>query len=357
MKEKRVLVINPGSTSTKIGVYDGEEQVFEKTIRHATEEIASFETIYDQYKFREELITESLTENNIDPKSLDAIVGRGGLLTAIPGGVYEVNDAMLEDLRIGVSGQHASNLGGVIAHAMAEELGIKAYITDPVVVDEYSDVARISGLKEIERTSIFHALNQKAVGRRFAHEMGKKYEDVNIIVAHLGGGISVGAHLKGQVVDSNNALDGEGPFSPERSGGLTVRKVVDMCFSGQYTEEDMAKFMVGGGGLVSYVGTADAREVSERAEAGDKEAELVYRAMAYQISKEIGAMATVLKGDIDGIIITGGIAYDKGFTSWIVENVGFLCDNIRIYPGEDELMALAEAGLRVLNGEEKPKVY
>ncbi|NLY09983.1 MAG: butyrate kinase [Tissierellia bacterium] len=357
MSEFRILVLNPGSTSTKIGVFDDKELVFEKTIRHKTEEIEKYDTIHDQYKFREEMILDALKENNIETSTISAIVGRGGLLKPIESGIYEVNEAMLADLEIGVSGQHASNLGGVIADEIAKANGIKAYIADPVVVDELDEIARISGIRDIERTSLFHALNQKAVAKRFAKEINKKYEDINVIVAHLGGGISVGAHNHGRVIDVVNALDGEGPFSPERGGALPVKRIIDMCFSGEFTVDEMRKKLTGKGGLVSYLGTADAREVSDKAAAGDKETELIYHAMAYQVAKEIGSMATALKGKIDGIIITGGIAYDKMFTGWIVENIDFLCDNIVISPGEDELQALAEAGLRVLKGEEQPKVY
>jgi butyrate kinase len=263
---------------------------------------------------------------------------------------------MLEDLRIGVLGEHASNLGGILAYEIAREINGKAFIVDPVVVDELQDIARISGIKEIERVSIFHALNQKAVARRHAKSIGKRYEELNLVVVHLGGGISVGAHEKGRVIDVPNALDGEGPFSPERSGSLPVASLVRLCFSGKYSIKDMKKMIKGYGGLASYLGTNDAREVRKRIEEGDKYAELIYSAMAYQVAKEIGSAATVLKGNVDAIILTGGIAYCELFTSWVAERVKFI-SAIIIYPGEDELTALAEGGLRVLRGEEASKSY
>ncbi len=352
----RILTINPGSTSTKIAIFDNEKPVFEEVLRHSNEEIAKYEKIFDQYEFRKKVILEALNEKGMNLTKLAAVVGRGGLLKPIAGGTYEVNEAMLEDLKVGVLGEHASNLGGVIAYEIANQLNIPAYIVDPVVVDEMNDIARISGMPELERKSIFHALNQKAVARRAAKEAGKKYEDMNFIVAHLGGGISVGAHEKGRVIDVNNALDGEGPFSPERAGGLPVGDLAKLCYSEKYTHADIKKMIKGNGGLVAYLGTNDARDVVKMIEEGNTKAELIYRAMAYQVSKEIGACAAVLKGKVDGIILTGGIAYDKDFTQWIKESVEFISEVI-IYPGEDEMIALAEGGLRVLRNEEEPKSY
>ncbi|MBU5256153.1 butyrate kinase [Tissierella praeacuta] len=352
----RLLIINPGSTSTKIAVFDDEKSIFEETLRHSVQEISSFNKIYDQYEFRKNIIVNVLEKNNISIETLDGVVGRGGLLKPIEGGTYEVNDTMLEDLKVGYLGEHASNLGGIIAYEIAKEIGKKSFIVDPVVVDEMEEVARVSGLKEIERKSIFHALNQKAVARRHANKIGRKYEELNLIVAHLGGGVSVGAHEKGRVIDVANALDGEGPFSPERSGSLPVGDLVKLCYSGKYSLDEMKKMIKGNGGIVSYLNTNDAREVGQRIKNGDKYAELIYKAMAYQVAKEIGSCAAVLKGKVDGILITGGIAYDKEFTSWIEERVKFICD-VTVYPGEDELMALAEGGLRVLRGEEEAKLY
>lgn len=352
----RLLVINPGSTSTKIAVFENEKSIFEETLRHSTEEISKYDKIYDQYEFRMNIILDVLDKNGIDINTLDCIVGRGGLFRPIESGTYKVNEKMLEDAKVGVQGEHASNLGAIIANEIAKKIDIPAYIVDPTVVDEMEDVARISGMPEIKRRSIVHALNQKAVARRYAKSIGKKYEDLNLIVAHLGGGISVSPHKKGRMVDVNNALEGEGAFSPERSGGLPVGDLVDLCYSGKYTYKEMKKKIKGKGGLVSYLGTNDGREVDKMIEKGDKNAELVYKAMAYQVAKEIGEMATVLHGDVDAIILTGGIAYDKMFTKWVEDSVKFIAEVV-IYPGEDELMALNEGGLRVLRGEEEAKEY
>ncbi|MCF6464643.1 butyrate kinase [Clostridium sp. Cult2] len=352
----RLLIINPGSTSTKIAVFDDENMMFEETLRHSVEELSKYEKIFDQYEFRKNIILETLKENQIHINSLSGIVGRGGLLKPIEGGTYEVNENMLEDLKMGVSGEHASNLGGIIAFEIAQTVDAKAFIVDPVVVDELNSISKISGLKEIERKSIFHALNQKAVARKHARFEDKIYEDMNLIVAHLGGGISVGAHEKGKVIDVSNALDGEGPFSPERAGGLPVGDLIKLCYSGKYTYEDMKNMVKGKGGMVSYLNTNNALEVCERIKSGDEYAKLIYYAMAYQVAKEIGSCAVTLKGNVDGILLTGGIAHDKMFTGWIEERVKFI-SHVYIYPGEDELTALAEGGLRVLRGEEKAKEY
>lgn len=352
----RMLIINPGSTSTKIAVYDGLEPVFVETLRHSAEELAPYSTIFDQYEFRKNVIIKAVEDKGVELSSLNAVVGRGGLLKPIEGGTYSVNEKMLEDLKIGVQGQHASNLGGVIAYEIAKTYNIPSFIVDPVVVDEMHDVARISGMPEIERKSIFHALNQKAVAKRYAKEKGVKYEDLNLIVAHMGGGISVGAHKKGRIVDVNNALDGEGPFSPERSGGVPVGDLVKMCFSGKYTQDEIKKKITGKGGLVAYLGTNDGREVKKMMDEGNKEAELLYKAMAYQVAKEIGSCAAVLKGEVDAVILTGGLAYGEEYVSWIKERVSFISPVV-VYPGEDEMLALAEGGLRVLKGEETAKEY
>ncbi|MDY4561855.1 butyrate kinase [Peptostreptococcus porci] len=357
MKESyKILTINPGSTSTKIAVFDNESEVFEKTLRHSSEEIGKYKNISDQFNFRKEVIENELQNANIDLKDLDCVVGRGGLLKPIKGGTYTVTKSMLDDLKVGVSGQHASNLGGIIANEFSNELGIPAFIVDPVVVDELKPVARISGMADVDRTSIFHALNQKAIARRYASEVGKKYEDLNLIIAHMGGGISVGAHEHGMVVDVANALDGEGPFSPERSGGVPVGSLVEMCYSGKLTLYDMKKKITGNGGLVSYLNTNDARDVETMIDNGDEKAKLVYEAMAYQIAKEIGACSAVLKGKVDAVLLTGGIAYSKMFTAMISESVSFISE-VKVYPGEDEMIALALGGLRVLKGEEKAQNY
>lgn len=353
----RQLIINPGSTSTKIAVFENEESVFETTLRHSNEELGKYEKVADQFEFRKNLIIDALKENNITLESLDAAVGRGGLLKPIEGGTYTVNDKLVEDLKANINGEHASNLGGLIARSIGDETGIPSFIVDPVVVDELDEVARISGHPNFERASIWHALNQKAVARRAASEkFNKKYEEMNFVVAHLGGGISVGAHKKGKVIDVNNALNGEGPFSPERAGSLPADQLVKVCFSGKYTEAEIKKMIVGKGGLSAYLGTNNAKEVSDRAQAGDAEAKLVYNAMAYQVAKAIGEYSVVLDGQVDAILITGGIAYDKGFVKMIENKVKFIADVIA-YPGEDELLALAQGGLRVLNKDELAKDY
>lgn len=352
----RVLAINPGSTSTKIAIFDNEKPVFEEVLRHSNEELSKYHTIFDQYEFRKNVILEALNEKGINITKLQAVVGRGGALKPIDGGTYKVDDRMLEDLKKGVQGQHASNLGGAIAYEIASQLNIPPFIVDPVVVDEMQEIAKISGMPELERRSIFHALNQKAVARRVARDKGGSYQDFNFIIAHLGGGISVGAHEKGRVIDVNNALDGDGPFSPERAGGLPAGDFVKLCLSGKYTYDEIKKKQVGKGGLVAYLGTNDGREVVKMIEAGDKKAETIYKAMAYQVAKDIGAAAVVLKGNVDAIILTGGIAYDKVFTGWIKQRVSFITE-VLVYPGEDEMIALTEGALRVLRGEEEAKLY
>ncbi|MGB3368554.1 MAG: butyrate kinase [Acidaminobacteraceae bacterium] len=356
METYRILAINPGSTSTKIAIFDNEKSVLETTLSHPTEEINKFEKIYDQYDFRKTVILDTLNEQGINLTKLSAVVGRGGLLKPIQGGTYSVSEDMIADLKVGILGEHASNLGGILAHEIAGNLNIPSFIVDPVVVDEMDDVARVSGMPDIERKSIFHALNQKAVARRYARENGKKYEETNLIVAHLGGGISVGAHTGGRVVDVNNALDGEGPFSPERAGGLPVGDLAKLCFSGKHTNGEIKKLIKGSGGLVAYLDTNDGREVVKMMDGGDENAKLVFKAMAYQVAKEIGACAAVLKGNVDAVILTGGLAYGKELVAWITENVSFIADVV-VYPGEDEMTALAEGGLRVLQGEETAKTY
>ncbi len=350
------LIINPGSTSTKIGVFEDETLVFDETLRHSTEEINQYASIIDQKDFRKNIIMNFLEEKGIDINSFDMIVGRGGLLKPIPGGTYKVTDELIEDLKKGVQGQHASNLGGVLAREIGDAIGAPAYIVDPVVVDELTDVARLSGIPECPRVSIFHPLNQKAVARRYAAEVGKKYEDLNLIVCHLGGGVSCGAHEKGRIVDVYGAFNGDGGFSPERANGVPALSLVELCFSGKYTEAEMKKKVIGGGGFNAYLGTNDARDVMARIDAGDKEAKLVMDAFIYQLCKNIGANAAVLKGKVDQIIITGGIAYNDRITGKIAEGVDWIAP-VTVYPGEDELLALAQGGLRVLKGEEEAKVY
>ncbi len=350
------LIINPGSTSTKIGVFEDETLLFEETLRHSTEEIAQYASIVDQKDFRKNVILAILKEKNFDMKELNVIVGRGGMLKPIPGGTYRVTDSLLEDLRVGRQGQHASNLGGILAKEIGDELGLPSFIVDPVVVDELQPVARYSGVPELPRVSIFHALNQKAVAKRYAKESGTPYEDLNLIVVHMGGGVSVGAHKNGKIIDVFNALDGDGAFSPERAGGVPVGALVKMCFSGEYTEKEVYKKLVGNGGFNAYLGTNDARTVTQRATSGDEEAKMVLDAFHYQIAKDIGSMACVLEGKVDKIILTGGIAYNKHTCETLQKMCGWIADFV-IYAGEDELLALAQGALRVLNGEEKECEY
>lgn len=355
-KTYRFLVINPGSTSTKIAVYDNEEPLFIEVLRHPMEEVKKYDTIYDQFAFRRDVILNTIKEKEIPFESFDAIIGRGGNMKPVKGGTYKVNPAMVEDLKVGVMGQHASNLGGVIAFEIANKLGLNAYVVDPVVVDEFEDMARFSGHPDIQRKAKDHPLNQKAVARQAAAELGGEYKDFNFLVAHMGGGISVGVHKKGKIIDVNNALNGDGPFSPERAGGLPVSSVMDLCYSGKYTYEELRKKFVGNGGLVAYLGTNDGREVKKMIAAGDKYAEQVYQAMAYQVAKEIGAGATVLKGQVDGILLTGGVAYDELFVSWLKERIEFIAP-VKVYPGEFEMIALAQGVLRVLTGVETENIY
>ena len=350
------LIINPGSTSTKIGVFEDETLLFEETLRHSTEEIAQYATIFEQKDFRKNIIIDLLKSKDFDIKSLGMVVGRGGMLKPIPGGTYECTDALVKDLEVGVSGQHASNLGGILAKEIADEIGVPSYIVDPVVVDEMMPIARYSGVPELPRVSIFHALNQKAVAKRYAKEVGKKYEDLNLIVVHMGGGVSVGPHKNGKVVDIFNALDGDGAFSPERSGAVPAGALIKMCFSGEYTEKEVYKKIVGNGGFNAYVGTNDMRDVEKMCNEGDAKAAEVRDAFVLQMSKNIGAMATVLEGKVDQIIVTGGIAYDKYVVSKIKERCEWIAP-FTVYPGEDELLALVQGGLRVLNGEEEPGKY
>ncbi|MCQ2493995.1 MAG: butyrate kinase [Lachnospiraceae bacterium] len=350
------LIINPGSTSTKIGVFEDETLLFEETLRHSTEEISQYATIVDQKDFRKKIITDLLAEKNFDMKSLGMVVGRGGMLKPIPGGTYAVTDDLLNDLKIGKQGQHASNLGGILAREIGDELGVPSFIVDPVVVDELEPIARYSGVPELPRTSVFHALNQKAVAKRYAKEIGKDYDTLRLIVVHMGGGVSVGAHINGKVVDVFNALDGDGAFSPERAGAVPSGALIKMCFSGQYTEKEVYKKIVGGGGFNAYLGTNDMRTVTKRANEGDQAAIDAKAAFIYQVCKDMGSMACVLEGKVDQIIVTGGIAYGPEVIEAMKKYAGWIAP-FTVYPGEDELLALAQGGLRVLNGEEKAKEY
>ena len=350
------LIINPGSTSTKIGVFEDETLLFEETLRHSTEEIGRYATIVDQKDFRKKIITDLLEEKNFDLKSLNVVVGRGGMLKPIPGGTYLVTDALLEDLKVGVQGQHASNLGGILAREIGDSLGIPSYIVDPVVVDELMPIARYSGVPELPRISVFHALNQKAVAKRYAKETGRPYESLRLIVVHMGGGVSVGAHEYGKVVDVFNALDGDGAFSPARAGAVPSGALVKMCFSGKYTEKEVYQKIVGKGGFNAYLGTNDMREVTKMANEGNEKAAEAKQAFLLQVAKDIGSMACVLNGKVDQIIVTGGIAYGQDVVDALRERAEWIAP-FTVYPGEDELLALAQGALRVLNGEEQAKDY
>ena len=347
----KILAINPGSTSTKIAIFEDETEKFVKNIKHSAEEIAKFDNVASQFQFRKDIILSELKNAGFNINEINAIVGRGGLVKPIESGVYEVNEALINDLNNPPLGEHASNLGGLIANDIAKSLnnGTKAYIADPVVVDELQDVARLTGHPDFTRVSIFHALNQKAIARTYAKEIGKKYEDINLIIAHLGGGVSVGAH------DHGRALDGDGPFSPERSGSLPTGQLVKLCFSGKKTEAEIKKMLKGAGGLVAYLGTNDAYEVEIKAKE-DPKYKLVQDAMSYQVGKAIGEMAAVLKGKVDGILLTGGIAHNPFLVDYVKEMVGFIAP-IKVYAGEDEMRALAMNGLMVLRGELSGKTY
>lgn len=356
MAEKScILVINPGSTSTKVGIYSGEKIILSHSLKHDVEEIQKFETIYDQKNMRIELIIQWLKDKDINIKDFQCVVGRGGLLRSIPGGTYEVTEKMLQDLRIGVQGKHASNLGGIIAYNIAKRIGVPSYIVDPVSVDEICEEARISGLPEIPRRSLLHALNMKSVIRHVCKKRNLDFFKSSFVVAHLGGGISISPFKDGKLIDCNNASQ-EGPFSPDRSGTLPVGQVVELAFSGKYSAKQLSKKVMGQGGLIAYIGTNDGKAVDKLIDEGNKKVELIFKAMAYQISKEISAMATVLKGKVDAIIITGGLAYNHKLMNWIKEYVGFI-GKIELVPGENELLSLGEGAKRVLKGEEKAKIY
>ncbi|SDE76404.1 butyrate kinase [Sporomusa acidovorans] len=351
-----ILTINPGSTSTKIGLYQDISNVFTQIIDHSAQEIAQFPTITDQFAFRLEQIRNFLANQNLHAKDLSAVVARGGLLKPMAGGTYQINQAMLDDLRHNRYGAHACNLGAIIADLLAKEGGCPAYIVDPAVVDELAPVARLTGCPGITRKSIFHALNQKAVAKRFAKSINRSYDSLNLIIAHLGGGISIACHTFGQAIDVNNAFDGEGPFSPERAGTLPAKQFAEKIINEKLDLTTISSMIAGKGGLVAHLGTNDVREVERRITAGDKQVELVYHAMIYSIAKSIAAAAVPVCGNVDYIIITGGIAYSDQLTSKLKEYIGFIAPVI-VMPGEDELRALAEGAYRVLIGEENAKLY
>jgi butyrate kinase len=360
---QRLLVINPGSTSTKVAVYEDEQPLFVETLRHPSDQVSAFPRMLDQFGFRLQVVLDFLAQRQVPLSSLDAVVGRGGLLRPVPSGTFLVNPRMVAELSDPSQvRQHASILGGLLANEIAQRTGVRAFVVDPVCVDEFDDIARISGLPEIERRSLSHALNLKAVARRAAQDLGRPYGELSLVVVHLGGGISVTAHRGGRMVDVNQALDGTGPFAPERSGGLPVGDVVRMCYGiAPYeglsmTYDEMFEKLAGQGGLVAHLGTNNGIEVERRIAEGDVHARLIYEAMAYQIAKEIGAMATVLRGQLDAIVITGGLAHSEMLLDWIRERVAWIAP-ILLYPGEDEMLALAQGALRVLRGEEEALIY
>ena len=356
--DHKVLAMNFGSTSTKVAIYEGDREVMIKVFRHTNEEMANIHNMEENAAFRKGVIMTYLKEQGVNLAELDAIVGRGGLMRGIEGGTYVVNDNMLKDLHSCQYGYHVCNLGGILASEIGGELGKPAFVVDPPVVDEVADVAKLSGHPDFPRRALFHALNQKAIAKRFAEETGRPYESLNLIVAHMGGGTSVGCHRQGRVVDVNNGLEGEGAFTGERCGGMTALDVVKATLSGQWGSSyaEIRHELCMKSGLVGHTGTNDGREISRRIAEGDKKAELAYRTMAYQVSKEICALAAPLKGKVDAILLTGGFAYDKMLMGWIEEYVRFLAP-VHVYPGEDEMLALSQGAMRVLTGKETAKVY
>ena len=352
----KILVINPGSTSTKFAVYEDDLQTAIYTVRHSTEEVIQYQHILDQFDFRYELIMKTLDENGVDLSEFSIIMGRGGMVPPVESGVYEVNEEMLETLRKHERGEHASNLGAFLADKIARGIpGCKAYIADPVAVDELEEVARISGMPELPRRTIFHALNHKATARLHASKVGKNYEDMNLVVAHLGGGVTIGAHRKGRVIEVNQGLDGWGAISPERTGTVDAGLLVRMCFSGKYTQHELMRKLAGQGGLIAHCGSNNVQELVKKAEAGDSHVALVLQAFAYSVGKEIGAMLAVLKGEVDGVILTGGVAYNDFIVDYVKAMIDPLA-TVYVYPGEDEMAALASNALRVLQGE-IPKIF
>ena len=347
-KPPLILAINPGSTTTKLALYVGEQEQALENHEHSVEELSQFPTIFKQFTFRRDLVIAFLDKHRVKPGSLAIAMGRGGLLHPLPSGVYRVNHSMLRDLESCMYGEHACNLGAPLADAVAKRFGCEALIADPVVVDEMIDEARISGLPEIQRKSIFHALNHKFVARRAAAQLNRKYEEVNLIVAHLGGGISVGSHHFGKVIDVNNALDGEGPLTPERTGGLPAGDLIRLALSGNYTYVQLKKMITGSGGIFAYTGTRDVKQLAEQAQQGDSDANFFIRALVYQISKEIAAHFAVLQGKVDAIVLTGGIAHNEWMMKMVEERVGAIAQII-VLPGEGEMQSLAENAFAVIN--------
>lgn len=351
----KLLIINPGGTSTKIAVFENEEEIFKKSIPHTAEELEPFAHVFDEYEYRKDLIIKTIEEAGFKIKEFECIVGRGGLMHPITGGTYRVNDKMVDDLKNAVEGEHASNLGAVLAKSIGDMVGVPSFVVDPVSVDEMMPKARIAGIKDLERPSWFHALNHKAVSRFVAKKLGKKYEECNFIVAHLGSGISIVAHNKGKMVDGSGGRT-NGPFSPERSGGLPTYPLIELCYSGKYSHEEMVSKVSSIGGMYDYLGTKDLIEIEKRIEDADEEAKLIYDAFVYFVAREIASYVPALDGKIDRIIITGGIAHSEYVTSEI-SRMNSIIAPTEVVAGEFEMVALALGSLRVLRGEEEAKVY
>lgn len=354
--DKTIMIINPGSTSTKIGVYASGKMIVNESVKHADEELRKFATIWDQYDFRRDAVLKVLQENDLSMEDIDAIACRGGNVKPLPGGTYRVCAKMIADMKSGVYGAHPTNVGGLVAYDLGNQFNIPVLTANPPMTDELCTSARYSGIPQIARQSSFHALNQKATARKIADGLGKKYEKVNLIVVHLGGGISVGAHRKGRIIDVNNALDGDGPFSPERAGSLPAGDLVKLCFSGEYSKDQVLKLLTGRGGLHAYLGTTNAMEIEKRIAKGDKKAAEVYEAMAYQVAKEVGACAAVLEGEVDAIALTGSLVYSKVLLESLRKKISFIAP-IHLNPGENEMEALADAAMRYFNNEEELAIY
>lgn len=351
----KILVINPGGTSTKVSVFEDKQELFKLNLSHTAEDLKEFDTVFDEFEFRKNIIITALKDNGLSVEDLSCVVGRGGLLKEIPGGTYPVNDIMIDDVRNAIRGEHASNLGCVLAKSIADEVNIPSFVVDPVSVDEFEAISKVTGISDLEYPSWLHSLNHKACCRLMAERMGGKYSDFNFIVAHLGSGISVVPHKKGKMVDGSGGRC-NGPFSPERSGGLPAYPLIQLCYSGKYTYKEMVAKVSSIGGMYDYLGTKDSREIEDRALAGDEKAKLIVDAFIYQVSKEIAQYGATLCGKVDKIILTGGIANSKFITNAVKERVGYLGD-VEIIAGEAEMEALAYGALRVLNGEEEPKEY
>ena len=353
---KTILIINPGSTSTKIGIFSAGKMIVNESVKHDDAELRKFPTIWDQYDFRRDALLDFLKNNTISMAEIDAIACRGGNVKPLPGGIYRICPKMIADMKSGIYGGHPINVGGLVAFDLGNEYNIPVLTADPPMTDELCSSARYSGIPQIARQSSFHALNQKATARKIAAGLDRTYDEVNLIVVHLGGGISVGAHRKGQIIDVNNALDGDGPFSPERAGSLPAGDLVKLCFSGDYSKAEVLKLLTGNGGLFAYLGTTNVIEIERRIDAGDEKAAEVFEAMIYQVAKEIGASAAVLEGEVDAIALTGSLVYSQRLLESLKRKISFIAP-IHLNPGENEMEALADAAMRYFNDEEELSIY